>query len=51
MNSSLTQIALVVVGLAIFTALYVGYPGKGLKSAVIIIALLIGAALLLHVVA
>ena len=51
MNSTFTQIALVVIGLAIFAGLYIGYPGKGLRSAIIVIALLIAAAFLLHVIA
>lgn len=47
MNSVLSQIVLVIVGLTILTGLYIGFPGKGLRSAAIVIALLIAGAFLL----
>jgi hypothetical protein len=42
--ASIFQIALVVAGLAICIGLYVGYPGKGLKSGIVAIAIVIAAA-------
>jgi hypothetical protein len=49
MNWILSQIVLVVIGLVIFAGLYIGYPGKGLRSAIIVIALVVAAAFLLAV--
>jgi hypothetical protein len=42
-----THIVLVVIGLAILAGLYGAYPGTGLRSAIIVIALLIAGAFLL----
>jgi hypothetical protein len=42
-----THIVLVVVGLGILAGLYGAYPGTGVRSAIIIIALLVAGALLL----
>jgi hypothetical protein len=44
MFSIFFQIALVVAGLAIFTGLYIGYPGKGQRGGIIVIAIVIAAA-------
>jgi hypothetical protein len=47
MHSTFFQIALVVAGLAIFTGLYIGYPGKGLRGGIVVIAIVIAAAFVL----
>jgi len=44
MDSILIQIAAVIAGLAIFTGVYIGYPGKGLRSGIVAIAIIIAAA-------
>jgi hypothetical protein len=48
MASMFIQIALVAAGMAICAGLFIGYPGKGLRSAVFGIAILIAAAFVIY---
>ncbi|WP_291863677.1 hypothetical protein [Bradyrhizobium sp.] len=47
MTPAFIQIILTLVGLAILAGLYFGYPGKGLRGAIIAVSLVIVAALVL----
>jgi hypothetical protein len=47
MASIPVQIGLVLAGPAIFAGAYIGYPGKGLRSAIIAIAIVIAATFVL----
>jgi hypothetical protein len=51
MNPAFIQIILALVGLAILTGLYLGYPGRGPKVAIITIALVVVAAFVLAAIA
>jgi hypothetical protein len=44
MTSTYVQVALAVAGLAIFAGLEYGYPGKGLRGGITIVAVVIAAA-------
>jgi hypothetical protein len=44
MDSIFIQIVAVIAGLAIFSGIYVGYPGKGFRSGIVAIAIVIAAA-------
>jgi hypothetical protein len=46
-TSTYVQVALAIAGLAIFVGLEYGYPGKGLRGGITIVAVVIAAAFIL----